>query len=316
MARTITVPRTAAPDGIATVSDLLDVGVTAGMIARRCRPGGPWRRLQPGVVMLGTGPPSRQQVRRAAVALAGEEAVITGVDALAVRGVELPHPSWVRLLVPVGHRPTSREFVMIERTTRLPEPLVRDGLRFAPAARAAIDAARNTDDPVALRKVLALAVHHGLCSPDELRSELDQGNQRGSSSVRAALRQFGSAMATLSHAHAQRVLERTPLPPPRWNVTLHDRRGRPLGYADAWWDDAGVAWQIMSGHDQRTNGHLALTAAGVTVVRTGAEVLHGPASTEWGRREVIKQLCSAYLAASRRRRPPLEGRSSAISAAA
>lgn len=311
MNRTLRIPADVAPDGIATVSALRAAGVSASMIARRCRPGGPWRRLQPGVVMLSPGTATRRQLQRAAVALAGPEAVISGADALRAHGVNLPAPRSIRLLVSNQRRLLPREFVIVERTTRMPAPVVRGGLPFAPPVRAAVDAARTASDPVWLRSALALTVHHGLCTREELHAELAEGNQRGSAAVRVALGHFESALATVLHSRAHRLLRDAPLPAPRWNVTVCDRRRRPIGYADAWWDEVGVAWQLDAGGPRRPvhpKGHLAMMAAGVIVVRTPSDVLDDAIGGELARAEVIRTLTSAFLSAARRPRPPLEGR--------
>lgn len=309
--RTLKVPAAAAPDGVATVAALRDAGLSTTMITKRCRPGGPWQRLLPGVVMLDSGPPSRRQQLRAAVALAGPEAVITGVDALRAQGLDLPAPHAIRLLLPTQRRLMPKDFVVVERSTRMPEPRVLAGLPFAPAARAALDVARGTSDPVLLRKVLAMVALNGLATRDELQRELDAGNQRGSSAVRLALRDFDATTASMLHLEASRILHSTPLPPPRWNVTVYDRKGRAIGYADAWWDEVAVAWQIgqpNAAGPVPPHRHLALTAAGAQVVRTPASAVHEAVTDERKRQPIIRALSSAFLAAARRNRPPLEGR--------
>mgnify|MGYP006976814502 FL=1 len=102
--RTVSIPPEIAPDGVAPVTALLRAGISHSMITRRCRAGGPWRRLLPGVVMLANSEPTRKQLLRAAITYAGPRAVITGVDALNAYGVQLPAPHTVRLLVPVEQR--------------------------------------------------------------------------------------------------------------------------------------------------------------------------------------------------------------------
>lgn len=303
------VPAGVAPDGIASVAALQAAGVSHSMITKRCRPGGPWRRLLPNVVMLDTGMPSRRQRLQAAIALAGPEAVITGIDALRAYGVDLAAPYPVRLLIPTRQRLASKDFVTVERTTRVPKPIMRDGLPFAPPARAALDVARGTSDLWLLRAALALPVLHGLCDHDRLLSELDAGNQRGSSAVRVALRQLDATAASLLHAHASRLLRETPLPPPRWNVTVYDRKRRPMGYADAWWDDVGLAWQLgppCPTSPAPAHGHLALTTAGVVVVRTPAAEVRVAANDPDEREPIVRELVAAFAEASRRQRPPVE----------
>lgn len=300
--------RGVAPEGIATNATLRRAGVSASMIAHRCRPGGPWQRLLPGVILLGRCIPTRRQQLCAAIELAGPRSVITGIDALRAHGVGVPIPRTVRLLVPSNRRLLPKAFLSVERTSRLPDPVIRNGLPFAPPARAAVDVARAATNPALLRSLVAAATEHGRCTADELRAELDAGNQRGSSAVRAALRHFDGAVATLLHRRARDLLRHAPLPPPRWNVTLYDRKRRPIGYTDAWWDEVGMAWQLCPEDlpPPRTPGsYLALSAAGVIVVRTPAGLLNDAAESTFLAAQVIKDLTAAFFAAARRPRPRL-----------
>ena len=56
-------------------------------VARRCQDGGPWRRLLPGIVLLGSGPATRQQEITAALMYGGPEALVTGLEACRRHGV-------------------------------------------------------------------------------------------------------------------------------------------------------------------------------------------------------------------------------------
>ncbi|GAA5118607.1 hypothetical protein [Haloechinothrix salitolerans] len=318
--RTLRITPGTVRDGIATTAALRDAGLSRGMISTRCRPGGPWQRLLPGVVMLATGTPTRRQKLRAAVEYAGQNSVITGEDALAAHGVSVEPRDPVRLLVPTSKRLSPRDFVVPERSTRLPRPVFVDELPFAPPARAAIDVARVASDVMALRSVLAMVLHNGLCSPTELSDELDAGNQRGSAAVRAALRDSDLLATMFLHAQANQVLRSAPLPRPRWQVTITDTKEHVLGYADAWWDEVGLAWQIERGgaaECRAAHRHLALTAAGVTVVCTSSEqVLAAENDTEVKGR-IIRALASAFLTAARcGGRPTVHATSEAVPNAA
>ncbi len=318
--RTLRIASGAVRDGIVTTAALHDAGLSRGMITTRCRPGGPWQRLLPGVVMLAKGPPTRRQQLRAAVDYAGKDSVITGEDALTAHGLRLTPQQPVRLLVPTSKRLSPREFVVPERSTRLPRPIFVDELPFAPPARAAIDVARAAPDVMALRSVLAMVLNDGLCTPTELSDELDAGNQRGSAAVRAALRDSDLLAAMFLHAQANQVLNSAPLPRPRWHVTIADQKQHVLGYADAWWDEVGLAWQIertkLAG-DAPEHGHLPLTAAGVTVVRTSSEQVLGAEHDAETRGRIVRALASAFLTAARcGRRPNVQAMSEAVSNAA
>jgi hypothetical protein len=90
------------------------------------------------------------------------------------------------------------------------------------------------------------------------------------------------------------------LPAPSWHVTVCDARGRPIGVADAWWDEVGMAWQFgaMTGAQPNQHlNHLALTAAGVAVVRcTVSQLKEEPGL-------VRRELVGAFTGAARRARP-------------
>lgn len=287
-------------DGVTTSTTLRDAGVTPHTIASRCRAGGPWRRLLPGVILLDDGAPTRRQQVHAAAFYGGEGAVITGVDALRAHGIRLVPTRQVHALVPLHRRIHSQDFVHLERTSRLPEPFMREGIAFASPARATIDLARRETAPERLRRLLALPVYYGLCTSEELKGELDAGNQRGTASVREMLRNLGSMGETYLQGMARELLEAVPLPPPVWNVTVCDVQGRPIGVVDAWWDEVALGWQFgASGQENRgpKMNHLALAAAGVVLVRTSPDQLR----EHVGR--IAQELTSAFAHAARRRRP-------------
>src|SRR6185369_3721212 len=113
-------------------------------IYRRCLPGGPWRRLLPGVILLHPTEPTDEQRLRAALIRGGDSALLTGLWALRRHGLrQIPEPDDVHILVPDAREITSSGFVLVERTTRLPGSVTRGGLPLAPVYRAALDAARR-----------------------------------------------------------------------------------------------------------------------------------------------------------------------------
>lgn len=292
--------RAISTDGVTTSARLRREGASASTIAARCRLDGPWRRLLPGVILLGRGEPTRRQQIQAAVLHAGPDSVVTGLDALRAHDLPLAHGREVRILLPDTRRIPSREFVAVERTSRLPRPVFRHGIPFAPPARAAIDAARPETDRDAISRILSLPIYHGLCTHEDLWSELEAGNQRGSANVRKILHGLASARDTHLHDAARRLLKLVPLPPPRWNMTICDRHGRPLGVVDAWWDEVALGWQFGvqdNQHPKLKKTQLLLTAAGVVVVRTSRQRLLAKDA------RIAKELTSAFATAAQRRRP-------------
>ncbi|XVV04876.1 hypothetical protein ACQPW3_05570 [Actinosynnema sp. CA-248983] len=169
-------------------SDLKAAGVPRYKIDLRCRPGGPWQRILPGVLLLGAAPPTRADRVRAALAYAGPEAVLTGVDALHAQGFpDLPLPPRVHVLQPAGRRKSGDHHMLLERTTRLPSPVLKDGLPLAPPARAVLDAARVEPHPARTRTLLTAVLSSGACTPHTLLAELDAGSTRGAATPRTLL---------------------------------------------------------------------------------------------------------------------------------
>jgi hypothetical protein len=282
--------------GVIDLKRLRSAGVSTRRAARLARPGGPWRRVYPGVFLTKDEPPTRLQLLHAAVARYGPAVVITGADALRAHGVAYPITEDVHLLLPHYRRPGPERGVFTCRTSRLPEPAIIGGLPFASAARAALDLARRETDPAAVERLVTLPLHAGLCDRTDLQAELDAGNQRGSATVRAVLRSIGDH-ETFTHGHALRVLAEAPLPVPQWNVTVCDLRGRRIGTADAWWDHVGLAWRYRAADDPTDFTHLALTATGTVLVRCTPGQLHETPD------DIGRELVRAYTQAARTPRP-------------
>jgi hypothetical protein len=297
--------RRTVPDGVIRSGELRTAGVPSSTLSTWCRPGGPWQRLLPGVLLLATGTPTPRQRLRAAVTYGGD-CVITGWQALREHGLPLPDDEStsdeVHLLIATQRRLAARAYVTVERTTRMPEPRWRDGLPFAPVPRAAVDAARRTQDPALLRRLLVGPVRAGLCTMAELRAELDAGGQRGTAAPRALLAEVMREVFPIASARARRLLAQTPLPPPVWDVALYTDSGVPLGVVDAWWSEVALAWdfggQTARGRTGGT-GPGVMAAAGATVLRTPPQRLHGDPEG------VLRQLVAAFLRAAQRPRPPL-----------
>ena len=79
-------------------------------------------------------------------------------------------------------------WILLERTTRPPDVVARDGLRLASPARACLDLARREPNPRAVVAILDAVVDARLCTPGDLREELERGSRRGTALVRQALR--------------------------------------------------------------------------------------------------------------------------------
>jgi len=288
---------------------LEDMGVPRRTIHHRCRPGGPWVRLLPGVVMVRSGPVHRDDRRRAALAYAGPGALLTGSDALEVAGLRrIPTPSGaVHVLVPADRRRLGAGRVLAERTERLPAMQARGGLPIAPVTRASLDFCRRSGDRDQVRAVLAEVVQTGRATPAALRAELEAGSGRGSSLPRNVLRELSAGVRSVAEAKAREVLGSTGLPEPLWNARLVDGRGLHVATVDAWFDEVGLAWEIDSrefhyaaeDYEHTVERHSRLTAASVIVVHTLPQTLRKRGA------EVVAEIRRAYEHAALRPRPPL-----------
>lgn len=297
------------PDGVVRSAELRAGGVSGSAITLRCRPGGPWQRLLPGVVLLSSSAPTRRQLLRAALAYAGDGAVITGVDAARLNhDLRLPPADEVHLLVPAARRVNNENYVLVERTTRMPSTVEQDGMTYAPVPRAVLDTARRERDAVRLRTLLSEPVRCGACNLSELRAELDSGSQRGTAAPRAALRAVSDGVLSLAEGWARRIIRSCPIPAPRWNVPVRDVAGMLLGVVDAWWDEVALAWEVGTQDFRLTTEEQAgpsrqsrLAGSGVVVLRTSPARLH--LDPDGVRRELVH----AFGRAARRTRPPVHG---------
>lgn len=284
-------------DKVITIAELRARGMTNHAIATRCRPSGVWQRLLRGVVLMTNTRPTRRQRLRAAVAYAGPESMVSGIDAMRAHGIDVPLPPDVLVLTPARRRLTSSSYMTFERTVRLPTPVIMADLPYAPLARATLDAARQAADHEQQRALLTSVV--GRCTVAVLRAELNAGNQRGSAAVRALLAEDLTStndVIPVTDALAKRALRRTALPPPRWHVPVYDDTGMLLGVPDAWWPEVSLAWDV--GEQTRHHDPRVWAAAGTTLVRTAPERLQNAPDM------VMDELLQAFrqAAANTRRR--------------
>lgn len=286
-----------------------EFGMTRRTIYRRCLPGGPWRRLLPGIILLTAAEPNDRQRVEAALLRGGPHAQVTGLWAARLHGLQRhPRPTTVHLLVPDKRELTSCGFVVVERTTRLPRAVLRDGVPVAPAHRAVLDGARRMRDFDAIRAMLADAVQRGRCTPQDLAEELELGSQRGSALPRRALTELLGGAHSVPEGDAFWLWERAGLPPARRNVTICDAQGRYVGKPDVWSDDVALAAEVdstevhfgVNGYARTLARNNRYAAAGIVVVQLlPSRIRNEPEA-------VIAELQRAYAAAARRPRPAVQ----------
>ncbi len=304
--------------GIATAQQLMALGFRESTVYRRCLDTGPWRRLLPGVVALFTGTPTQNQYVLAALLLCGPDAVVTGIEACRRHGIRRglarrpddrsEEASEVHVLVPSQRQVRSVGYVHVERTGRLPAPVVRGGVPLTPVPRACMDAVRRIRRPGDVTELLSDAVQRGLCTVPQLAYELESGSRRGTAVPRAVLRDLADGVRSAAEAQAKRLWTMAGLPEAWWNVHVYDEDGRLLGIADCWVDDVAMLWEIEStewhlspaDHDATVERAARFTAAGA--VYTASK----PKKIKTDPQGVIATLRATYIQAQSRPRPRLK----------
>jgi hypothetical protein len=306
------------PFGVATAGQLEDCGVPQRTTYHRCRPGGPWQRPLPGIIVLSTGHLTADQVVAAALLLGGPDAVVTGVEACRRLGMRRgpaalrssAAPVEVALIVPHDRQVRDVGFVHVERSTRMPTPWIRGGIPLAPPDRALMSAVRRMNDYREIAELLAEGVQRELTTVSALWTEMELGSRRGTANPRTVLLEVSEGVRSAAELDAKKLLSRAGMPEAWWNVEIRDGQGRLLGIADAWFDDVAMAWEIDStewhlspaDHDRTVRKAAAFGAAGVLVFPSK------PSDIRKAGPQVLAQLRAAHAHAATRARPNLTAR--------
>ena len=234
-------------DHVATRNELEELGLPGSTISHRSRPGGPWQRPLPGIVVAHSGTLTQRQRVISAVKYAGRGAVVTGATALTEAGFRsAPRGDKIHVLVPHERHRKSSGFVVIERTIIDPESHTTQGISYAHPARAVIDACRRERNLNAVRGLVAEAVQRRHASITALAAEIRKGSTRGSALPRRVMREIRAGVRSVAEAQARKIIMASSLPPPRWNRTLETRAGVALATVDAYWEAFGVVLEIDS----------------------------------------------------------------------
>lgn len=203
---------------VAPLAALLHIGLTPPLVEQRCRPGGPWQRLLPGILLLSRAGPSRTQLVHAALMYAGEGAMLTAFDALCLHGMKsaIPLLGPIHVLAPRRSRAMGYAALRVEHTDRLPKPTIRRGFHTAPLERAAIDAIRRTKSIPDTKAILEEVSH--FVGVQALRTELALAPPRGTALARKLLGE--SPARQLERAVLDRRRIPQPLPPTRVPATV------------------------------------------------------------------------------------------------
>jgi very-short-patch-repair endonuclease len=162
--------------------------------------------------------PDRQN---AALAYAGEGALLSSAAALVDTGLRtVTEPNSLLVLVPRTSTASSRQWVRVRRTDRMPEPALYPGPARADFARAVADLAlerRRLDD---VRALVTQAIRANLCTADELAVQLAEGPRRHSKNLRLALEEVSGGAWSAPEARAGRLLRASNVPPFEQNARI------------------------------------------------------------------------------------------------
>jgi hypothetical protein len=260
--------------GVISREQALAGGLSDSALRHRIRLGGPWQRLLPGVYLASTGEPTRAQRQIAAILLAGPVSLITGPVALQNYRIRVFETEIIDVLVPAERRLTSRRFVAVHRTWRMPREWTCDGpLRFALAARAVADAVRDLEALPDARAIVGSAVQKNRCTVKQLVDELTAGPMRRSALLRTVLAEVADGVRSAAEGDFHALVKRSALPWPLFNARLFVD-GVLLAVVDAWWPQASVAveidsreWHLLPADWENTmRRHDRLIAAGISVI--------------------------------------------------
>jgi hypothetical protein len=260
--------------GLISRNQLLAAGWTPAALRYRTRVEGPWQAVLPGIYHDHNGPLAGGQREIAAILYAGEECVISGQAALFQHGVRAPLTDFVDVLIPHSKKLQSIEFVRIVRTKRMPErPWLRDGIRWAPVARAVADATRGQLGSREVTAIVADAIQRQRCTISQLAQELRAGPNRGSALLRSALEEVADGVASVAEGDLRKLVKTAGLPEPLYNPKLYVG-SEFLAQPDLWWRDAGVTgevdsreWHLSPELWARTMArHTRMTAQGILVL--------------------------------------------------
>ncbi|MFK8846710.1 hypothetical protein [Streptomyces sp. Ac-502] len=280
---------------VLTSRQLREHGIGAAETAERCRPGGPWQQVLPGVHLLHPGPPTSEERLHAVLLYAASrpsavpaqagtapaaEPMITGLAALALHRFSSAPPllslDRIEVLVPRTRRLRTAGFAQVVRAQVMPQPQQVTGVPVAPVPRALADAVSGLSDACTVGRLLTEAVRGGHCEATAVVREFNQARLLNLPHVVDAVHALLAEGRALAEGRLYGLVRHYGLPDPLWNVDLRLPGGPHLGGVDAYWPEQAVAVEIDARvprqEDEALRAEYArkrehLERLGITVVR-------------------------------------------------
>lgn len=219
-----------------------------------------------------SGPPTRMQLRRAALLWAGPGAILsyrTAGEMLGLRVVE----DRVEVTVPHGVRRAPNSVVMTHQSSRQTDPIYRRGLPCTPIARTVVDLACLLDRRDDVRALVADSVQRRLTSFAALEREAARAPRHNPGLLRDALDEVRAGARSAGEAEFLRLVRAAGLPEPRLNARV--AAGGRVYRVDALWPECRVIVEIdgMAHHtgvnqwESDLHRQNALHTAGYVVLR-------------------------------------------------
>lgn len=224
-------------EGIVSRSQLRDAGVTASAVRARVR-AQRWALITPTVIATFTGSLTRRQLMWAAVLHAGPGALIGGLSAAELAGLERWHRDEITVLVPYADDvPPPLAGVAYVRSRRDLDAMLLAGSAL-PTCRldpAILLFAASTPSPRSAQGVVAAVVQQRLTTPDRLLEWIGLLTPlRRAPMLRAALGDIAGGAQSVAELDVRRMCRRFRLALPARQVKRRDSSGR-VRYTDCEW---------------------------------------------------------------------------------
>ena len=269
-----------------------------------------WRQIGPNVVVLQTGPLTRDQQIWLAHLHGGHRSALGGLTALELDGLRGWSRSQLHLTAPIAAKVPALACLVVHRTRNLaPDDVVTraDGLVRTSVARSTIDAARW--EPVQRRAcgLVVAVVQQRLISVPDLVACLDgMVKVRHAAALREALASAADGADSLAESDVARLIMRAGLPAPRRQVVVMTSEGpRRVDLAVDLPDGRTLVVEVDGPHHADPRVRLADSAKDSAVIAAGNVVVRIPAqSVRTDAAQLTAQFATIRAAAQRRRRTP------------